>query len=75
MKKTLFALLWIQVVGVTTYAAVILAMIYGWGLEVKSWLWIFIGYGLANNMWLFTVIAREYILKALGLLKQEKEEA
>jgi hypothetical protein len=46
-------------------------MVYGWGLQVKSWGWLFLGYFLANNSFLFVLIAREEILKALGLIKDD----
>ncbi len=74
MKRTLMGLLWIQVTGIFSYACVILALVYGFGLQPKSWIWIIIGYALANNMWVCVVMARENLLKVMGFMKEEEKE-
>ena len=74
MRVTLFGLLGMQIMGFITYACIVLVMIYGWGLQVKSWFWVIVGYWLATNMWILIALARENLLKALRLIKDDEAE-
>ncbi len=74
MRVTLFGLLGMQIMGFISYAFVVLAMIYGWGLQVKSWFWVIVGYWLAANMWVLIALARENLLNALRRIKDDEDE-
>jgi hypothetical protein len=63
--------LWIQIIGVVSYASVSIAMIYGWGIEPKSWFWIIFGYTMANNVWILAILVRQKLLEALGVNMDE----
>lgn len=60
MNKTIAGLLLNLVAYIVLMATSILVMIYGWGIQPKSWFWIIFMYGLGLLIGsIFTVVAKK----------------
>ena len=60
MNKTIAGFLLNLVAYIVLMATSILVMIYGWGLQPKSWFWIVFMYGLGLLIGsIFTVVAKK----------------